>query len=208
MFRLRHNQVMGVDIGSSAVKIVQLHKSREDWIVNAASIVDIARTENDSKSLREANCLRAILSCLGLTGAGTNLAVCGVGGPGVAVLDFEFPSLRQASIEQAVLFEADQMCPFKTDDIAIDYRVIPDGRETTKGFLVATTNELMRSKVRLAKEAGLNCVLMDVDGLALLNCFTELEKVGAGQKSAVLNVGGATLLWQSRAIVAGRLSAL
>jgi len=124
-----------------------------------------------------------------LTGAGTNLAVCGIGGPGVAVLHFEFPSLRHADIEKAVLFEANQMCPFDTDDIAIDYRLIPDGHGKTRGFLVAATHELIRSKAQLAKEAGLNCVLMDVDGLALLNCFNELEKAGMGQKSAILNVG-------------------
>jgi type IV pilus assembly protein PilM len=158
-------------------------------MVTAASIFDIAHTDDDSGDVRETNRLRAILSCVGLTGAGTNLAVCGVGGPGVAVLNFEFPSLRHADIEKAVLFEARQLCPFNTDDIAIEYRLIPDGHDKTKGFFVAATHELIRGKVQLAKEAGLNCVLMDVDGFALLNCLNEVEKAGVVQKSAVLDVG-------------------
>jgi type IV pilus assembly protein PilM len=180
---------MGVDIGSSAVKIVQLRKSRDGWMVTSASIVDIAKTDDDSEGLRDANSLKAILSCIGLARAGTNLAVCGVGGPGVAVLNFEFPSLRYADIEKAVLFEARQLCPFNTDDIAIEYRLIPDGHDKIKGFFVAATHELVISKVQLAKEAGLNCVLMDVDGFALLNCLNEVEKAGVVQKSAVLDVG-------------------
>jgi len=180
---------MGLDIGSSAVKIVQLRRSRDGWVVTAASIVDIAKTDGDSQNVRETNRLKAILSCVGLTGAGTNLAVCGVGGPRVAVLNFEFPSLRHADIEKAVLFEASQLCPFNTDDIAIDYRLIADGHDKTKGFFVAATNELVRSKVQLAKEAGLNCVVMDVDGFALLNCLNEVEKDGVVQKSAILDVG-------------------
>jgi type IV pilus assembly protein PilM len=60
--------------------------------------------------------------------------------------------------------------------------------------LVAATNTLVNSKVQLAKEARLNCVLMDVDGFALLNCFNGLsngrEKSEIDQTVAILNVGG------------------
>jgi type IV pilus assembly protein PilM len=64
----------------------------------------------------------------------------------------------------------------------------------TRGVLVAAMNTLVTSKVQLAKEARLNCVLMDVDGLALLNCFNSLvnghEKSETNQTVAILNVGG------------------
>jgi len=39
---------------------------------------------------------------------------------------------------------------------------------------VAATNVLIKNKVQLTKEAALKCVLMDVEGLALLNCFNGL----------------------------------
>ncbi len=72
--------------------------------------------------------------------------------------------------------------------------MIPDGNGKTRGVLVAATNALIKSKVQLAKEAHLKCVLMDVDGLALLNCFNELdsesEKPQTGRMIAILNVGG------------------
>jgi Tfp pilus assembly PilM family ATPase len=43
--------------------------------------------------------------------------------------------------------------------------------------------------VRLADRAHLNCALMDVDGLALLNCFNELEKPEKNHGTAILNIG-------------------
>jgi len=49
---------------------------------------------------------------------------------------------------------------------------------------------LIKSKQFLAKEAALECALIDVDGLALLNCFREIETPVPGQAAAILNVGG------------------
>jgi len=54
---------------------------------------------------------------------------------------------------------------------------------------VAATNKLINSKIELAKQASLDCVLMDVDGLALLNCLSGCEKGNDGQTTAILNVG-------------------
>ena len=55
---------------------------------------------------------------------------------------------------------------------------------------MAATNSVIARKVDLARGASLDCIMMDVDGLALLNCFTELEKPQSGQTTAILNVGG------------------
>jgi len=129
-----------------------------------------------------------------LSGVKTEWAVCGVSGPEVAVRHFEFPPLPSEEIEAAVSLEASQVCPFNAGDDAIDYQLMSDGDDKTRGVLVAATNALIKSKVQLAKEAHLKCVLMDVDGLALLNCFNELgsksEKPQTHRMIAILNVGG------------------
>jgi type IV pilus assembly protein PilM len=189
MLGLRRNEVIGVDIGSFSVKIVQLRKSGKRWVVTAAGIVDIAEKSSESAGRREANSLRAVINCLRLTGVKTKLAVCGVGGPEVAVRNFEFPALPAEETERAVLLEAKQVCPFETDDIAFDYRLTPANNGKTSGYLVVADNKLIRSRIRLAKKARLNCALIDVDGLALLNCFSEIEKTKSNHGAAILNIG-------------------
>jgi Tfp pilus assembly PilM family ATPase len=54
----RRNEVIGVDIGSFSVKIVQLRKSGKRWGVTAAGIVDVAEKGTESAGRREANSLR------------------------------------------------------------------------------------------------------------------------------------------------------
>ncbi|HUW20856.1 MAG TPA: type IV pilus assembly protein PilM [Sedimentisphaerales bacterium] len=187
-----HNQVLGLDIGSSQVKLVQLRKDSAGYVVTAADIADI-EPENGDKNHRETNTVRAIQECLESAGATTRMAVCGVSGPEVAVRCFKFPALPPEEVEGAVMLEAAQVCPFNVDDAVVEYQLIPGGDGNICGVLVAATNELIEAKKQLTRSASVQCVLMDVDGLALLNCFNGLhpDKSGnnqAGPTTAVLNV--------------------
>ncbi len=189
--KLEKAEVLGLDIGSSEVKLIQLRKNNRGYAVIAAGVVDIAASE-DNKNRREVNTVKAIRKCLESSAIQARLAVCSVCGPEVAVRHFKFPSLPPEEIEGAVLLEAAQVCPFNIDDGAVDYQLISNGKDNVSGVLVAATNKLIKSKVQLAEKASLDCVLMDVDGLALLNCHSEYRKTRTGRTTtAILNVGGA-----------------
>ncbi|MCP4611316.1 MAG: pilus assembly protein PilM [Planctomycetes bacterium] len=186
MFNFTKTEILGLDIGSFSVKAVRLRKDESGYSVAAAGITEVAVSEEDDNHL---NTVNAIRECFELVGSRTKLAVCGLSGPEVAVRDFEFPSLSTSEIDGAVAFEASQVCPFNAAESVVDYHLISNDDEKTRGVLVAAMNTLITDKVNLAKDAALKCVLMDVEGLALLNCFTSL--VGNSDKStiAILNVG-------------------
>ncbi|MBN1974829.1 MAG: pilus assembly protein PilM [Sedimentisphaerales bacterium] len=199
---LKQNDVIGLDIGSSAVKIIVLNKDSEGYKIKAAGIAEIAAdSENNSNYSRETysrnntNIVNAIRDCCTAAGLkiktkqNTNLAVCGVNGPEVAVRDFAFPTLPDEEIESAITLEAEVVCPFNAGQAAIDYQLMSNSDGKTKGIFVAATNNLIANQTQYAKEAGLKCVLMDVDGLAMLNCFNGLADSRDKQASAILNVG-------------------
>lgn len=183
--------VLGLDIGLSSIKAVSLQKDNGGYAVTACGLAQIPTNGDDgSRRKRLVNIVRTIRECLDMSGTKSGLAVCGVSGPEVAVRDFSFPAMPQEEIDGAVQLEASQACPFNTEDTTVDYQVISKSDDNIGGILVAATNALIKSKVYLANEASLNCVLMDVDGLALLNCFRQLEAHVPGQATAILNVGG------------------
>jgi len=186
-------ELLGLDIGSSAVKAVQLRKDGAGYTVTAAGIAEIAPAtasreadggiEDDNH--RRTIIVKAIRECLASTERKAKLTVCGLSGPEVAVRDFEFPLLSTSEIDGAVSFEASQVCPLNAAESAVDYHLIPNGDDKTRGILVAATNTLIESKEGLAKESALKCVLMDVEGLALLNWADESQE----STTAILNVG-------------------
>ena len=191
-FHLGKSTVLGLDIGSSAVKMVILNKGKAGYAVTGASIARIVK-DNPSNGDRKTNLVNAIRTCFEQLQTKVKLAVCGVSGQDVAVRDFEFAPLLDDEIVAAVSLEASQVCPFNVTDIAVDYHVIPDGEAKTKGILVAATNTIVADKTKLIRDAGLKCVLMDVDGLALLNCHNNLangaSKRPAERSVAIINVG-------------------
>ena len=178
-----HKEVFGLDIGSCAVKMVQLSRSSDGYAVNAAGIA-ACKSDND------AGIVNAIRDCLEVSDIGAQLAVCSISGPEVAARGFKFPSLLPEEITGAVQFEAAQICPFNVNAAAIEYQLIHNDNEPIQGVLVAATNSVIERKKLLVKTAHLDCCLMDIDGLALLNCFNELEKPQAPDTVAILNIGG------------------
>jgi type IV pilus assembly protein PilM len=184
----RQDEVVGLDIGSSSVKVVRLHRDNRGYTVTAAGIAQIQSNQHDGHRA-DANTVKAISQCLRSADIQTNLAVCSVCGPEVAVRDFRFPSLPPEELEGAIALEAGQSCPFDTADGVIDYEVTSRDQSGLRGVFVAATNAMIKKKLQLAKKASVDCVVMDVDGLALLNCLNEYEPRQPGCAAAILNVG-------------------
>jgi len=199
-FLSRKNDVFGLDIGSFCVKAVQLRRDEAGYRLLAAAIAPIAQTKDDA-DLVYASAVSAIRRCLDAAKIKTKYAVCSVSGPDVAVRRFDFPSLNRDEIPNAVLFEADQVCPFDVSQSVVDYQLIEQPAESapqqdkkkppgdTSGVLVAATADIVSQKIRLVKGVSHSCVLMDVEGLALLNCLLGSEKIEPKQAVAVIDVG-------------------
>ena len=200
ILNMKQRDVIGLDIGSSSVNIIAMTKDISGYIVKAAGRVDITANQANEPGtvLNEKdnmNIINAIRNCFVMAKLRakqklrTNLAVCGVSGPEVAVRDFAFPGLPEEEIESAINLEADVICPFNAGQAAVDYQLISDSEDNTKGIIVAATKSLIAGKNQFVNKAGLKCVLMDVDGLALLNCFSNLVQESDREAAAVLNVG-------------------
>jgi type IV pilus assembly protein PilM len=189
---LAQNDVLGLDIGSSSVRMVQLARKNGSYTVVAASISDIEQVGGDN-SIKEANTVKAVQRCLASTRTSTRLAVCSVSGPEVAVRHFKFPPLQPEELYEAVRLEASQVCPFNVYDGVVEYQLIQNAaaENGANGILVAATKEVIRRKTRIVEKCSLNCALMDVDGLALLNCLSESRKNNsqAINTAAILDIG-------------------
>ncbi len=193
----RKKSVVGLDIDTGAVRMVQLRRDGAGYAVTGVCAAEIAPWGDDPE-LRSIHTIHAIQQGLCEFGIDGRLAVCGLRGPDVVVRGFEFPALPVEEIGPAVELEASQICPFSTDESTFDYQVTSNDAHKTRGFWVAANNSLIRSTRHLVHEAGLRCALIDVAGLALLNCLGNSENGGQRMedggtlrsRTAVLDVGG------------------
>jgi len=177
--------VFGLDIGSSSVKLVQLRRSEEGYTAAAAGKIEIGAGGGD----RDVETSRTITDCCDMAQVVSEYAVCSVCGPEVAVRPFSFPVMPSEEIASAIALEAEQVSPFNMDVSVLDYQLIPDASDSIKGLLVAATDKIIKQKEKLVKDASLRPIIMDVDGLALLNSLFECQGCESDRAMAVLNVG-------------------
>ncbi|MEN6426406.1 MAG: pilus assembly protein PilM [Phycisphaerales bacterium] len=197
MFGLRKKNLVGLDIDTTAVRMVQLRREDAGYAVTGACSTEIAPWGDDPE-LRRIHTVRAIQQGLSKRNIDGRLAVCGLRGPEVVVRSFEFPLLPPEEIGSAVGLEASQICPFSPEESTFDYQVTSMDAGKTRGFWVAANNGLIRSTRQLVHEAGLHCAVLDVAGLALLNCLRDSRKGsddaqdegGIPQGPAVVDIGG------------------
>ncbi len=191
--------VFGLDVGSSYVKAVQLRQDEEGYSLITAGCTEITQYGGDDRA-KISNTISAIRQCIKSAQIKTKYAVCGIRGPNVALRRFRFPAMEAEEIDKAVLSEAEQACPFEQGQFIVDYQLFNNSSGSMsgsgnsqdseiRGMLAAATMDFVGHKSQLVKAASLNCVLMDVDGLALLNCFSECERPEGTDATAVICVG-------------------
>ena len=206
MFNTAKKPLVGLDIGSRAVKMVSLAANGDGCHVTAVAMseIEIDPAQDGTNPSQRAQ-TAAIEDCLRSSGGSISRNshfVFGLSGSKVKVSSFNFASLTLEEIANAVMFEAAQICPFDIRSSVVDYQLIGIDERAEKGFkkkkkvypnvkgvlAVATKEEIARKRI-LAKDALLKCVLIDSEGLALLNCLNEYITEDEALPIAVINIG-------------------
>ena len=195
MFGKRKKQVVGCDVGSSAIKIVELKRLKNDefQLVHAAvadlspeAIVDGAIM--DSSLVVEA--LTRLISENGIKNAkfGGSLS-----GHSVIIKKIQLPSMTEAELAESIQWEAEQYIPFDINDVNLDYVVLETGgSDSMDVLLVAVKRDRINDYTSVIVQAGKEPVLVDVDVFAVQNAF-ESNYSSRGETVALVNVGASVM---------------
>jgi len=180
----------GLDIDDRSVKAVQLQKDSDGYSVTAAGFFNTKLLRLDEFGDPQQVTIEAIRRCVEMSEIKGGRVVCAVDGPDVSVRAFNLPSMGESEIEGAILTEAEHVSPTSMDQTVIDYQLLanPSGESDVYGVLVAASVQAVCRKNYLVTEANLENVLMDVDSIALLNCFNTFGDPAGDATLAILNV--------------------
>ena len=189
--------VLGVDIGTSTVKVASLIRGANGYAAELLAIEPVMRSEGDDALPSLADYQDALGSLVKQHGLRGSRCALSLSGDAVAPRYFSFPRMDSPEqVAQAVQFEAPEIIPFELSETLMDHQVFPfdpDSEGKTEGVLIAARSEAVNQRFDMARAVGLNPVVFDVDGLALTNCFIES---GGGapppRPTLVLNIGHQT----------------
>ena len=158
---------LGIDIGSSSIKVVRLEVSKETFKVLSFAVEKI-----QDKNYREA--LSRALAKAKVAAGG--FAVISVSGQGTISRYVELPLMNKSELESSMKFEIEKYVPFPLAEVATTYTVVEEMRDKAKMtiLIAAAKNDLVQKKCALMNGVNVNVRVVDLDCLALANFATQV----------------------------------
>lgn len=189
--------IVGVDIGSSAVKLVQLREAKGVYHLvniglaplNPESIVDNAIM--DSGSVVE--CVRNLVESLRVK---TKNVATSVSGHSVIIRKILLPIMTEEEMESSIQWEAEQYIPFEISEVNLDFQILgADVNDPSQMnvVLVAAKKDFVNDFIAVFKEAGLNPLVMDIDCFALENAYEANYVSEEDEVVALVNMGASAM---------------
>ena len=184
--------VVGLDIGSSSVKLVRLRQASGSWELVAFSIGQLppdaiveGRVMNFTSVIER---IREMVRETGVNGADCAIAIAG---SSVIIKKLSLPEMTRAELDESIMWEAEQYIPFDIKDVNVDAQILNPraGQGQMDVLMVAAKKDVVTEYVSVAVEAGLRPVVVDVAMFCALNMFEVNYSVAADQTFACLNVG-------------------
>ena len=200
------NGLVGLDIGSSAVKAAELRRRGRAWVLAAFAGVPLPAGAVDGGIIADGDAVAAAVRELFERHAFRVRAVAvALAGSAVMVRRITLPKMSAAELDGSIFWEAKQHIPFPAEEVALDYQVLdaavgqPDGG-TREVLLVAARRERVAAYADVVRRAGCTAAVVDVDVFALRNAYALNYDVEQAGVVALLDVGAAAA---SVTVVAG-----
>jgi len=191
--------VVGLDIGSSAVKAVELKAAGKGYKVVAfaiepvppdsivdGAIIDAAAVADAIKRLFENKAFK------------TKEVAASLSGNAVIVKKINLPVMTEAELSESIYWEAEQYIPFDIQDVNLDYQILnagtgADSQGTMDVLLVAAKKEKIADYTGVISQAGRTPVLVDVDAFALQNAYEINYGLEPDHVVVLLNAGASAI---------------
>jgi type IV pilus assembly protein PilM len=203
----KKNQLVGLDIGSHSIKLVEIEDTNKGKILKNFGIIGLPQEAIVEGAIKEMEIVSSAIKTLfkNLKVKNKNV-VTSISGYSVIVKKISILKRGDAELETTIQEEAEQYIPFDIKDVNLDYEIltlagVSEEKEKAdekgdKGLmdvmLVAAKKDIVEDYVSLLQLTGLNPAILDVDAFALQNAF-ELSAGNASGCYAIVNVGAEEL---------------
>jgi type IV pilus assembly protein PilM len=191
---------LGLDIGSSSVKLVQLKDLRKDkYQLEAYGVAQLPpEAIVDGALMNSTAIVEAIKQLISQYKLKNKDVAIGVSGHSVIIKKIAMPRMTQEELEDTIQFEAEQYIPFDVKDVNIDVQILtPPDVDTGTGqmdvLLVAAKKDMINDYTSVVSEAGLNPVVVDVDAFAVQNSFEVNYDVSKTETVVLVNAGASVV---------------
>jgi type IV pilus assembly protein PilM len=188
----KSKEVVGVDIGTHSIKLVELRLSGKSINLQSFGIAPVpSQAIVDGAILDKGAIVECLQTLLREHKIKCTQAVMGLSGHSVIVKKISLPEMTEAELEESIHWEAEQYIPFDIDDVNLDFLIEGGSSEDGKMdvLLVAAKKDKIDDYTDLLIQAGLQPCIVDLDAFALQNSWEINYEVVPGRNVALVNIG-------------------
>lgn len=197
LFGTKSPPVMGLDIGSSSIRLLQLSRHGSSYRIDHFAIEPLPQGVIVEKSVQDIEAISgAIQSAVRNSGSNSKFCAVAVSGSAVFTKAISLPAnLAEADIESQVQIEANQYIPYPLDEISLDFEVLgpsPRNADMVDILLAASKNENVESRQDALESLGLKANVVDVESFAVANAFElirEREGIRSTETVGIFDIG-------------------
>jgi type IV pilus assembly protein PilM len=197
MFISRIRETVGIDIGSSSVKLVQIREQKGIYHLLGVGILPLPaeaivdNTLMDSSSIVET--VRNLVRSLDISAKDV---ASSISGNAVIIRKIVLPSMTSEELEDQIHWEAEQYIPFDINDVNIDFQILGQDENDPSRMnvlLVASKRDIVNDYIAVFNETGLRLAVVDVDSFAVQNAFEINYDVFPEEVIALVNIGASIM---------------
>ena len=188
----KKKSTVGLDIGSSSIKIVEIvHDRSGDRLVNYGISEPLSEAIVDGEIMDRQLVHEAIANLLESRQIRNREVVTAVSGRAVIVKKILMDRLSEEDAKEAIQWEAEQHVPYDVNDVSLDFQIINPNVDQKKMqvLLVAAKKDMIQSHADIIREAGLQPAIIDVDSFAIQNAVEANYDLPANEVAALVNIG-------------------
>ena len=183
--------IVGLDIGSSAVKLVELKAGKggsytllhaahaplspeaivEGTVMDSSLVVEVAQRLIQEQNIKNPS--------FGISLSGLS----------VAIRKIQVPAMSEAELSESIHWEAEQYLPFDVNEVNLDYVVLGSDADTMDVLLVAAKKDRIADYTGIVTQLGKSASLVDVDVFALQNAYEFNYGAASDRIVALVNIG-------------------
>lgn len=198
LFQSKHRSILGIDITSTAVKIVEISGEGDSLVVENYGREALPPNAMDGEHIKDidavSQCIKKVISRLHSPSKNAALAV-----PDSAIISKIIQindGLNDSETEELIVSEAEKYIPYPIDEINLDFQIIGPAEKNPnllEVLIVASRSENVNHRVDVAVRAGLDVKMVDVVSFAVARAAqhiaNELPAFGQYKTIAIIDIG-------------------
>ena len=189
-------ELIGLDIGSSSIKAVELDWGKRTPKLKHFGVIPLPpEAIVDGAFMDSASIVESIRSLIEGLRIKTKQVAVSISGHSVYIKTINVPSMSEVQLEESIKWEAEQQIPFDIEDVNLDFQILDEqgSPDQMPVLLVAAKKDMINDYTAVIEEAGLQPTIVDVDVFAIENAYNLNFESPEDEVVALVNIGASVM---------------